>query len=291
MIFLVKVIILFILTIPSQATASGAIEFNPSDQVIGYISTYRIKSGDTLIKLARRFDLGYNEIIAANSKVDPWVPSEDSLIIIPNFWIIPEFINEGIVINLSELRLYFFFSVQNKTYMMTFPVGIGRGGYNTPEGIFRIISKVKDPVWKIPEDIRERRPELPKFVPPGPDNPLGKYWIGITGGYGIHGTNKPYGIGRRVSHGCIRLYPEDIEILFHYVRVGMKVLIINRPVKVGLKGNDVYIEIHPHAIKPEDLYTIAMDELKRQSLLSIINTQKLSLALIRSSGIPERISD
>jgi L,D-transpeptidase ErfK/SrfK len=151
------------------------------------------------------------------------------------------------VINLAELRLYYYPSDKNQ--VVTHPLGIGREGWSTPVGETQIIGKKKDPTWTVPESIRKEHEEagdpLPPVVPPGPNNPLGGYalYLGIQG-YLLHGTNKPFGVGMRVSHGCIRLYPEDIEEFYLQVPIGTKVRIINQPYKVGWLDGQLYIEAH-----------------------------------------------
>jgi L,D-transpeptidase ErfK/SrfK len=284
-------IILFILI--QNLYASGAFPIEDSDiSLIGKPQIYTIKGGETLIELAREFDLGYNEIISANRDIDPWVPEKGTEVLIPTSWIIPEILNEGILINLAEMRLYFFFSLNNKRYAMTFPVGIGREGFNTPEGIYSIVKKVKDPVWNVPESIRRERPELPAYIPPGPDNPLGSYWLQLSiKAYGIHGTNRPYGIGRRTSHGCIRLYPEDIKVLVRYTSIGTPVKIINAPVKVIRYQNKVYIEVSSNNLSQSQMQKIALEELGRKHLLKNIDTKKLMDAIENPTGLPTAISN
>jgi L,D-transpeptidase ErfK/SrfK len=280
------------LSIISHTYASGAYPIdNPANIIIGNQKIYSIHAEETLIELARKYDVGYNEIIAANSDIDSWVPEKGTKIIIPTTWLLPEVLDNGIIINLAEMRLYYFFAVENTRYVNTFPVGIGRQGVNTPTGTFKITAKLKDPVWSVPETIRKEDPELPPFVLPGPDNPLGGYWLQLSvNGYGIHGTNRPYGIGREVSHGCIRLYPEDIKTLFNLVKQGTKVIIIDDPVKVGLFNNNVYAEIHTSAIDDTELISLATKKLSMQSMLKDIDTLLLINAIRRSTGLPVIIS-
>lgn len=216
---------------------------NPA-QVVGTVGFYLTETTDTFVDLAQRFDVGYVELRAANPDVDPWLPGEGRLITLPTMHLLPDAPHRGIVINIGELRLYFFPS--NSASVTSYPIGIGQEGKNTPEGTTRIVDKRVKPTWIPPPSIRLEKPELPAAIPPGPDNPLGDYAL-YTGwsGYLIHGTNKPAGVGRRVSHGCIRLYPTDIAELFKRVAVGTPVTVVNQAVKVGWVGNDLYLEVHP----------------------------------------------
>ena len=252
---------------------------------------YTIRRKETLIVLARVFDVGYNEIADANRHVDPWVPGKGSRISIPNSWLLPEIIDNGILINLAEMRLYYFFFMDNHKYVSTYPIGIGREGFDTPVGEYNITLKVKDPVWRVPEDIRKERPELPPYVPPGPDNPLGRYWLQLSvNSYGIHGTNRPYGIGRRASHGCIRLYPEDISILANLVGPGTPVKIVDEAVKVGMHKNKVYMEVHRSEQDDSDLMRLAAEKLSRKRLLKYVDSELMIRAVKSATGLPAVIS-
>ena len=281
-----------VLILASNATASGDFLVDTaSSDIIGAVSTYTIRNNETLIELAREYDVGYNEIAAANEKIDPWVPERGTEIILPTAWILPYHSDNEIIINLAEMRLYYFFSIDETRYVTTYPLGIGRQGFTTPKGSFTITARVKDPVWTVPERIRQELPELPSIVPPGPENPLGKYWIQLSlNGYGIHGTNRPYGIGRKVSNGCIRLYPEDIERLYRTTRVGTPVRIINEPVKAGKDKNRVYIEVHRSETHESELLNIAFDKLGEKRLLRYVDTSLIVNELKRATGLPAVIS-
>jgi len=223
----------------------------PGSDLVGEVITVRARAEDTLLDIARRHDLGYNEIIAANPGVDPWLPEPGREIVVPARFVLPSAPREGIVINLAEMRLYYFPPPQRDGagVVMTFPIGIGREGWGTPLGKTRIVEKKRDPAWVVPESIRRERAAqgdpLPPVVPPGPDNPLGRFALRLgMPGYLIHGTNKPFGVGRRISHGCIRMYPEDIEVLFEEVEPGTPVRIVDQPYKLGREGNALYLEAH-----------------------------------------------
>ena len=203
---------------------------------------------DTFSDFARDYGLGYREMLAANPGVDPWLPGAGTRIVIPTRFILPPPPREGLIINLAELRLYYFPAGENR--VITHPIGIGREGWETPTGKTRITQKTKDPTWTPPESIRaeyaEKGIELPRVVKAGPDNPLGRFALRLgMPGYLIHGTDKPYGVGMRVSHGCIRMYPEDIEALFPLIPVKTPVRIINQPYKAGWLNDKLYLEAHP----------------------------------------------
>lgn len=222
-----------------------------SDDVVGNIAIHTIQDGDNFLALAQTFRVGFEELVDANSDVDPWIPKQDEQIIIPTQYVLPNVEREGIIINLAELRMYHFHPADGDIgTVSTYPISIGKGGqWETPLTFTRITSKTKKPNWYPPESIRKEHEEnndpLPKIVPPGPDNPLGDYKMSLAlSGYLIHGTNVPEGIGMRVTHGCIRLHPSGIEKLFHDVEVNTKVTIVNQPYKVGWRDNKLYVETH-----------------------------------------------
>jgi len=265
-----------------------------SDSVIGSAITYTLKAGESLIEVARKFDLGYNEIAAANPGLDPFVPGEGNTAAIPTSWILPDVrTHEGIVINLSELRLYFFYRIGPAKFIRTFPIGIGTEGNDTPTGQFAVIEKIVQPSWHVPESIKEEKPYLPDVVPPGPENPLGSHAMRLSlPTILIHGTNKPWGVGRRVSHGCIRLYPEDIPVLFKAVSKGVKVTILAQPVKAGLIGENVYLEVHGEDGKSDsELFSDAAAVLAKKRLLGRVDTKRLHRAIEEKTGIPVEISE
>jgi L,D-transpeptidase ErfK/SrfK len=211
--------------------------------------------------------------------------------VIPGQWLIPDGLEDGIVINLAELRLYYTFMMNGKKHVHTYAIGTGRKGWGTPTGTFKVTMKVKDPIWKVPASIRAEKPELPLYVHPGPDNPLGGYWMQLSAkGYGIHGTNRPYGIGRRVSHGCLRLYPEDIEELYKIVKPGTRVKIIYESVKTGVYKDRVYIEVHCPDEELPELLKNANETLGRKDLLNKVDTDLFIKAVISANGLPAVIS-
>jgi L,D-transpeptidase ErfK/SrfK len=224
------------------------------NDVIGEVRRDEARASDTLLDLARRHGLGYEEITNANPGVDPWLPGAGTPVVVPKRRILPMAPREGIVINLPEHRLYWYppAAPGEPPVVWTFPVSIGKMNWNTPLGVTRIAAKVKDPTWTPPQSVRDehaRRGDiLPPVVPAGPDNPLGRFAmrLGIPGGaYLIHGTNRPAGVGMQVTHGCMRLYPEDIERLFGMVPLNTPVRIVNQPYKYGWSGGELLIEVHP----------------------------------------------
>lgn len=223
--------------------AAGAAPASQRDDLIGSPSIQVTRAEDTLLDLARNADIGYVAIRAANPAVDPWLPGAGRTIEMPTRHILPEGPRRGIVINLPELRLYYF---PPSGPARSFPLGIGGEGRETPVGSTRVESKRRHPVWYPTESERAEDPDLPERVPAGPDNPMGDYalYLGWRG-YAIHGTNREFSIGRRDSHGCVRLYPEDIARLYAEVPEGTPVAVIDQRVKLGWSNDELYIEIHP----------------------------------------------
>lgn len=244
----------FVLAIGAANMANAdSFVFSDDSNVVGAFVSARAEHQDTLLDIARYNGLGYNEIRLANEYVDTWLPGAGQEVVLPKRYILPATPHEGLVLNIPEMRLYFYPEKQKQAdsrNVITYPLGVGRQGWGTPYVTTKITAKVADPAWYPPESIREEHAAngdpLPKVVPAGPDNPLGAYAMRLgLPSYLIHGTNKPWGVGMRVSHGCIRLYPEHIEALFKQVDVGTAVRIINQPYKLGLKEGVLYLEAHP----------------------------------------------
>jgi L,D-transpeptidase ErfK/SrfK len=238
---------------PQLPTPRATHEFDvtPDSDIVGYVQRTTIGKEDTLPDIARRFDVGYEEMVTANPGVDPWLPGVGREVIVPTQFILPTAPHEGVVVNVAEMRIYYYpphkKGEPQKVY--THPIGIGKVGWKTPEGTTKIVSRQKDPVWVVPKSVREEHAEdgekLPAQVPAGPDNPLGQYMFRLGWpSYLIHGTNKPYGVGMRSSHGCMRLYPEDIAVFFELIPIGTKVTVVNQPYLFGWRDGVLYLQAY-----------------------------------------------
>jgi L,D-transpeptidase ErfK/SrfK len=223
---------------------------DPATDIVGVVQKTRATKEDTLTDIARRFNVGYEEIVRANPGVDPWLPGENREIIIPSQFILPNAPREGIVINAAAMRLFYYPKVKKgeQQYVHTYPIGIGKVGWKTPEGVTKLVRKQKDPTWRptasiIKEHLKERGEKLDPVIGPGPDNPLGRYafYLGWPT-YMVHGTNKPAGVGLRSSHGCIRLYPEDIAVLFETAPLGTPLRVVNQPFLFGWHDGALHIQ-------------------------------------------------
>jgi L,D-transpeptidase ErfK/SrfK len=232
-------------------------ELKPQQELVGETQVLFARFENTFSAIGRQYNLGYEEMRRANPGVDQWLPGEGTPIYLPTQAILPEVPRTGIVVNVPAMRLYYFTTEKPATpggpevlKVSTHPVGIGTEGWATPLGEAKVVQKAKDPTWYVPASVRkehaERGDPLPSVVPPGPDNPLGAYAMTLSlPGYLIHGTNKPAGVGMRSSHGCIRLYPEDIEALFGRVARGTAVRLVNQPVLAAWQDGQLYLEVHP----------------------------------------------
>jgi L,D-transpeptidase ErfK/SrfK len=233
--------------------ATHQFQFDPAkDEVVGELQVTRVQGEDTLPDIARRFNLGYEEIVRANPGVDPWLPGEGREIVLPTQYVLPAAPREGLVINLAQLRVYYFPKAKEGELqtVITHPIGIGKIGWSTPEGVTKVTGKRTNPTWFPPASVRKEHAEngdpLPAKVPPGPDNPLGTHMMTLGWpSYLIHGTNKPYGVGLRSSHGCIRFYPEDIAQLYDEIPLGTKVTVVNQPFVFGWHGDAMYVQAFP----------------------------------------------
>jgi L,D-transpeptidase ErfK/SrfK len=252
------------------------LELTKGQELIGETQLIFARYENTFSAIGRQYNLGYEEMRSANPGVDQWLPGDGTPIYLPTQSILPEAPREGIVVNVPAMRLYYFTTEKAAAQgapavlkVTSHPIGIGVEGWATPFGEAKVTQKVKDPVWYVPASIRkehaERGDPLPSVVKAGPDNPLGAYALTLSlPSYLIHGTNKPAGVGMRSSHGCIRLYPEDIEALFSRVPRGTAVRIVNQPVLAGWRDGQLYLEVHPPlAEEQHDLVAEAESALRR----------------------------
>jgi len=239
------------------------------------------------LDIVRNFGLGYNELSLLYPKMDPWIPEPGQNLLIPTQWVLPSTKFHGLVINLPEMRLYHF--LPKIGMVSTYPVGIGDIGWETPVSEGRVTHRQVDPTWVIPKPLRAKYGIT--SVPPGPNNPLGKYWLGLSQeGYGIHGTNFPWGVGRLVSHGCIRLYPEHIVLLFEKVSVNTPVEIVYEPVKIGFRDQNIFMEVHPDIYnRIPDLQAQTLSRLHELDILSHVSFSLVKNALEKQSGLPVRV--
>ena len=310
---------LFIFAMTNLATVSSLcaeawILPPPDIDIFGQIRTTHASREETLLDIARRYDIGQIEILLANPTVDRWLPEDGAKVVLPSRYIIPHADRRGLVINLPEMRIYYFPEPAkgSKPMIITHPVGIGRMDWVTPLGVSKIIEKKKDPTWIPPKSLQMDRiangeQPYPSVVPPGPTNPLGRHAMRLSignGSYLIHGTIKPFGVGMRVSAGCVRMYPEDIEALFDQVSVGTQVQIVNQPIKLGWLLDSLFIELHPPLEEDEEKYAdykqmvffainnfLALNSSKKNFVEDFeIDQEALRNAIMEKSGIPVLIS-
>ncbi len=244
--------LVFATVLGSSALLAASFPLAPAQMLVGAPGLYVTQSSDTLLDIARAHDLGYGQLVAVNRGVDPWLPGQGREITLPNTYLLPPGPRKGIVIDLAAQRLYYF-PPDGRT-VETFPIGVGSEVGMTPRGTTRVVAKAIRPTWYPPKSILNERPGLPAMVPPGPSNPLGEYALRLGWpAYLIHGTNKPYGVGRNVSHGCIRLYPEDIERLFHQVLVGTPVRVIDDEIRLAWIDGELYLALSPSHAQMDEI--------------------------------------
>lgn len=292
----------------SLSMTARAVEFPLREDgaaLIGEVKRVRTRYEDTLIELARQHSLGYEELVRVNKGVDPWLPGAGTEILIPGQRLLPPGERDGIVVNLPEHRMYYFPKPGKgeKPRVFTYPVSVGKMDWRTPLGVTKVVRKQKDPPWYPPESVRKDRaargdPPLPPVVPPGPDNPLGTRALRLDipgGSYLIHGTNNPDAVGMAVTHGCLRMYPEDVERLFDVTPVGTRVALINEPVKLARFGGEVWLEVHPPIdekgqIKPVDIeaFEARLNELLGEAEV-IIDWDTALRVMREATGMPALI--
>ncbi len=256
--------------------------------VVGAIQHYRIKKGDDLLELARHYGLGYSELGVLYRKWDPFILPVGTEITIPTLWIVPNNHGNQIIVNTGELRLYYY--INNNTQVYTFPIGMGVLDFRTPQGKFRVIEKKVHPAWHIPKALQKKY-EM-SVMPPGPDNPLGDYKLTLSwGDYGIHGTAMPLGVGRMVSHGCTRMYPEHIKKLFPMVPVGTSVEYIYEPAKIGFRQGHIYLSVHEDVyFKIRSMILHVLDMLEQRGLADKVNMRKVMRAVEEQNDLPVDIT-
>jgi L,D-transpeptidase ErfK/SrfK len=257
-----------------KPTATHKFELDPNSDIVGYVQRVVVGKEDTLPDIARRFDVGYEEMVTANPGVDPWLPGAGREVVVPTQFILPAAPHEGIVVNVAEMRIYYYppHKKGEPQSVYTHPIGIGKVGWKTPEGTTKIVGRQKDPVWVVPKSVRAEHAEdgekLPATVPAGPDNPLGQYEFRLGWpSYLIHGTNKPYGVGMRSSHGCMRLYPEDIAVFFDLIPIGTKVTVVNQPYLFGWRDGTLYLQAYE--VMEDDSRGLFKD--RKRLLASMVN--------------------
>jgi L,D-transpeptidase ErfK/SrfK len=285
----------------SLPAAAAEFPLAPGERVVGQLQDYVVQQGDNFADIARKFDIGYTEMLAANPGVEPWLPRPGTTLTIPSLYILPDAPRQGIVINLGERRIYYY--PPGGKSVVTYPIGIGVIGADTPLSTTKVVRKEPNPVWIPPASIHAENPDLPDRVGPGPDNPLGDFALrlGWTN-YLIHGTNKPDGVGRNVSHGCIHLYPEDIEALFKMVAVGTPVRAIEQEASAAWMGIGLYVEVHPtkeqaDAIDMEQPVTpVAVPGLREQvaavagDYAQAVDLHTVDLADTQRTGLPIQVA-
>lgn len=290
--------------VPNDGAAQTFVLPPAGEDLVGQVKVVRARYQDTLSDIARAHHVGFDEIVRANPRVDHWLPGAGTRVVVPMWYILPNAPRTGLVLNLPEMRLYYYPPPRagKPAEVVTFPVSIGRMDWSTPLGLTRVSAKLANPAWYPPASIRAEHASkgemLPEMIAPGPDNPLGEYALQLAiPGYFIHGTNKPYGIGIRATHGCIRLYPEDISRLFHEVRVGTPVYIVNQPYKAGWSHGVLYFESHPplkenralaqHNLTPAVRVVVAATRQRSTR----VDWNQVTRAAMDARGIPVAISE
>jgi L,D-transpeptidase ErfK/SrfK len=283
----------------TRALAESFSMSSTSDSVVGELQQVKSRQEETLIDVAREFGLGYDQVIKANPKVNRWVPGQGTKVLLPNLYVLPDAPKQGLVINLAELRMYYFPGGASTGSVVTFPVSIGRMDWKTPLGKASVVAKEKDPPWRPPASIKREHAldgdPLPDVIPGGtPDNPLGHYALRLSiPGYLIHGVDerKANGIGMRVTHGCIRMYPENVEQVYNMVPVKTPVMLVNQPVKVGKKDGLLYLQVVTPLQEDEDSYFRLSVQNSLQLIREkagadfVIDERKAAAAIERGDGV------
>jgi L,D-transpeptidase ErfK/SrfK len=260
----------------------------PFTTVVGSPVLHTLRAQETLLDIARVHGLGFNEVALFYPKLDPWLPPVSRTILMPSQWVLPPTRHEELVINVAELRLYYFEKTQGR--VQTYPIGIGDEGWESPLGTFSIVEKRPNPSWYIPASLQEKYGMA--VMPPGPENPLGEFMMKFSAGaYGVHGTAMPWGVGRLVSHGCIRCYPEHIRILYPQVKIGTRLEMIYEPIKLGILNNQIYVEVHPDVYqKMPDFQQYAEKKLQESGWAELVDRTRYSMAVHMQNGAPINVT-
>jgi L,D-transpeptidase ErfK/SrfK len=284
------------LALPAAAAGPFNIKLPTSPQgcdpdavtVVGSMQRYRIKKGDDLLELARSYGLGYSEIGAMYRHWDPFLPPVGAEMTMPTMWIVPNNRGNGIIVNTGAMRLYYF--TKNDSQVYTFPIGMGVLDFRTPQGKFRVIEKKVNPTWHIPKSLQAKYGMAE--MPPGEDNPLGEYKLTLSwGDYGIHGTAMPLGVGRLVSHGCTRMYPEHIKKLFPIVPIGTSVEYVYEPAMIGFRRGHIYLSVHQDVyMKIPSMILHVLNILEQRSLADQVDMRKVMQAVEEQYGNPVDIT-
>jgi L,D-transpeptidase ErfK/SrfK len=247
-----------------------------------------VEPGDTLLDVAYREGLGFEAVVRMNPGVDEWIPDPGTVVRLPTRFLLPDAKQDGLVLNVPELRLYDFRTAPTPD---VYPVAVGDAADPTPVGEFRVGSKRTDPVWTVPASIRAEKPELPARVAPGPDNPLGRFWmtIGATS-YGLHGTNVRWSIGRLATHGCVRFYENDIQRLYERTPTGTRLRIVYQPYKWGRDGDALLLEAHPDLYgRLDDPLAVALAVPSALGLLTALDFERVAREVVAARGEPVRV--
>ena len=298
--FRMKIFLLvLILLLPVSAQAAGpfdvhlpaaGVTIDPNAMtVVGHPQEYTLKAGENLLDIARKYGLGYLEIGNIYRHWDPFLPPAGQRLIIPTTWIVPSHPKTQIVVNTGEMRMYYF--IDHNTKVITYPIGMGVLDFKTPTGKFTVVEKKINPDWHIPANLQAKYGMA--VMPHGPDNPLGEYKLTLSGGggYGMHGTHMPWGVGRLVSHGCTRMYPEHIKALFPLVPVGTTVEYIYEPVMIGFKNGRIYLSVNQdYYHKIPDMLTYTLNRLEQAQVLSSVSLTKVMKLVEEQWGVPTDVT-
>jgi L,D-transpeptidase ErfK/SrfK len=282
---------LLLATLPCLLLPASAVAKPPPPArlmpIVGSIEKTLVRPEDTLLDIAFEHRIGFEALSRLNPDVDPWIPVPGTVLLLPTRYVLPDVEPRGLVINVPEMRLYDFRQDPPDVYA----AAIGDMADPSLLGVFKIGAKRKDPAWHVPKSIREEKPDLPAVVPPGPDNPLGSRWMTIGNtSYGIHGTNVRWSIGRMATHGCVRLYEDQIERLFDRTPTGTRIELVYQPFKWGVEDGEIYLEVHPdlYALRPDRL-SEALRTPRELGLLGQLDLEAVWQALDQQLGVPVRV--